>query len=134
MSELRLGQNQDRSVSAEGTWEAEEEEEEKGDNKVAREPNEEDEERKELVKPQEVAWDKQGMTWEVYGASVDLECLGSAIQTHLESKIREQEKHITTLRKSICSNSSLRGWKMKKRKKMRGGILGCCRKAPAVAD
>ncbi|KAG8005933.1 G protein-regulated inducer of neurite outgrowth 3 [Nibea albiflora] len=130
-SELRLGQNQDRSVSAEGMWEAEEEEEEKGDNKAAREQNEE--EREELVKPQEVAWDKQGMTWEVYGASVDLECLGSAIQSHLESKIREQEKHITTLRKSICSNSSIRGWKMKKRKRQ-GGILGCCRKAPAVAD
>ncbi|XP_044039772.1 G protein-regulated inducer of neurite outgrowth 1-like [Siniperca chuatsi] len=130
MSELRLGQNQDRDVSAESIWEDEEEE----DDKVARDQNEEKEEREEPVKPQEVAWDKQGMTWEVYGASVDLECLGTAIQSHLESKIQEQEKHILTLRKSICSNSSFRGYKMKKRKKTRGGILGCCRKAPAVAD
>lgn len=137
MSELRLGQNQDRDVSAESIWEDKEEEEEKGDDKVAKEQNEEEEdkdEREDTVKPQEVAWDKQGMTWEVYGASVDLECLGTAIQSHLESKIRDQEKHITTLRKSICSNSSFRGYRMKKRKKRRGGILGCCRKAPAVAN
>ncbi|XP_040887720.1 G protein-regulated inducer of neurite outgrowth 1 [Toxotes jaculatrix] len=82
----------------------------------------------------EVLWDEQGMTWEVYGASVDLESLGTAIQSHLESKIREQEKHIRTLRKSICSDSSVRGYKMKKGKKGSGGILGCCRKTPAVAD
>ncbi len=130
MSELQFGQNQDRHVSAESISE----EEEKGDNKIAREQNKEKEERKENEKPQEVAWDTHGMTWEVYGASVDLECLGTAIQSHLEAKIQEQEKHIKTLRKSICSNSSLRGYKMKKRKKRRGGILGCCRKAPAVAD
>ncbi|XP_045919959.1 G protein-regulated inducer of neurite outgrowth 1 [Micropterus dolomieu] len=130
MSELQLGQNQDKDVTGESIWE---DEEGKGDDKGTRDQNEEEEEGEEIVKPQEVAWDKQGMTWEVYGASVDLECLGTAIQSHLESKIREQEKHITTLRKSICSNSSLRGYKMK-RKKRRGGILGCCRKTPAVAD
>nr|XP_033465256.1 mucin-5AC [Epinephelus lanceolatus] len=137
MSELRLRQNQDRDISAESIWEDEEEEEEEEEEKVAREQNKEEEdgeERVETMKPQEVAWDKQGRTWEVYGASVDLESLGTAIQSHLESKIQEQEKYIRTLRKSICSNSSLRGYKMKKRKKKRGGILGCCRKAPAVAD
>lgn len=109
---------------------SEDKEEVKGDNKGAREQNKEEEK----VNPQEVAWDKQGMTWEVYGASVDLECLGTAIQSHLESKIREQQKHISTLRKSICSSSSLKGFKMKKRRNRRGGFLGCCRKAPAVAD
>ncbi|GLD68093.1 G protein-regulated inducer of neurite outgrowth 1 [Lates japonicus] len=139
ISELQLRQNQEGDVSAESIWEDEEEEVEKGDNKGAREQKEEEEdgdkeEKEETVKPQEVVWDEQGMTWEVYGASVDLESLGTAIQSHLESKIREQEKHISTLRKSICSDSSLRGYKMKKRKKRRGGILGCCRKAPAVAD
>ncbi|XP_059210941.1 G protein-regulated inducer of neurite outgrowth 1 [Centropristis striata] len=132
-SELQLGQKQD--VSAESIWEDDEE----GREGVAREQKEkeegvEGEDRKETEKPQEVAWDKQGRTWEVYGASVDLESLGTAIQSHLESKIREQEKHIRTLRKSVCSDSSLKGYKMKKRKKRRGGILGCCRKAPAVAD
>lgn len=133
MSELRLAQNQDRDVSAESIWEGEEEQEEK----VAKEEEKEGEEKEKDVtgKPQDVAWDEQGRTWEVYGASMDLESLGTAIQSHLESKIREQEKHIRTLRKSICSDSSLKGYRMKKRKKKaRGGILGCCRKAPAVAD
>ncbi|KAM7366586.1 hypothetical protein PAMP_016018 [Pampus punctatissimus] len=120
----------DRNVSADSIWEDEEEEEEN-----TREQNEEDkEERDNTMKPQEVVWDEQGMTWEVYGASVDLESLGTAIQSHLESKIREQKKHIRTLRMSICSDSSLRRHKEKKKRKKRGGILGCCRKAPAVTD
>ncbi|XP_053272625.1 G protein-regulated inducer of neurite outgrowth 1 [Pleuronectes platessa] len=83
--------------------------------------------------PQKVVWDEQGMTWEVYGASVDLESLGTAIQLHLESKIREQEKHLSSLRKSICSDSSLRGEKRRRRRKG-AGILGCCRRKPAEAD
>lgn len=113
----------------------EDKEEVKGGGKGGREQNKEEGEREEKIKPQEVAWDKQGMTWEVYGAAVDLECLGTAIQSHLESKIREQQKHISTLRKSICSSSSLRGFEMKKRRNRKGGFLGsCCRKAPAVAD
>ncbi|XP_014913085.1 flocculation protein FLO11-like [Poecilia latipinna] len=82
-------------------------------------------------KPPEVLWDKQGMTWEVYGASVDLESLGTAIQSHLEMKIREQERHIRILRKSICSNSSFARYKRKKRQRR---FLGCCVKASAVAD
>ncbi|XP_069574069.1 uncharacterized protein gprin3a [Brachyistius frenatus] len=130
MSALGPGQRRDGDVSAESIWEDEEEEEE-------REKEEEDGREEETAKPQEVAWDEQGMTWEVYGASVDVECLGTTIQSHLETKIREQEHHIRTLRKSICSDSSLTGGKMKKRKKRKkrtGGILGCCRKAPAVTD
>lgn len=130
MSELGLGQDQNRDVSSDSIWEDEEEKQEKGGDKIKREQNKE----KEVVKPQDVTWDEQGMTWEVYGASVDMESLGTAIQSHLESKIREQEKRIRTLRKSICSESSLRGYKMKKRRKRRGGILGCCRKASSVSD
>ncbi|XP_022059178.2 GRIN2-like protein [Acanthochromis polyacanthus] len=122
MAALRPEQNHDRDVSAESIWEDEEEKEE------------EDDLQEDMEKPQEVAWDDRGMTWEVYGASVDLESLGTAIQSHLESKVREQEKHIRTLRKSICSDSSLKGYKAKKKRKKRGGILGCCRKTPAVAD
>lgn len=114
MPELQLRQNQD--VSAESIWEDEEQED------VARE---------ETGKPQEVTWDQQGRTWEVYGASVDLESLGTAIQSHLESKIREQEKQIRTLRKSTCSDVGLTGYKRKKR---RGGILGCCVRTPNVTD
>lgn len=95
-----------------------------------REPNQEEEDTHENGKPQDVAWDKQGMTWEVYGAMLDLECLGTAIQSHLESKIREQRRHISSLRKSVCSNSSLKDYRMKRRKR-RAGLLGCCRKVPA---
>lgn len=125
-----LGQNHE--ISAESIWE--DKEEEKGDSKGAMEQIKEEEEREKKVTLQEVAWDKQGMTWEVYGASMDLECLGTAIQSHLESKIREQQKHIRSLRKSNCSNRSLRGYRMKTRRKRRGGFLGCCRKAAAVAE
>lgn len=97
-------------------------------------PKEEEEDMQENGKPQDVAWDKQGMTWEVYGATLDLECLGTAIQSHLESKIQEQRRHISSLRKSICSNSSLTDYRRKRRRKRRAGFLGCCRKAPAAAD
>lgn len=41
----------------------------------------------------EVKWDAEGMTWEVYGASVDPEELGLAIQRHLELQIRETASH-----------------------------------------
>ncbi|XP_043912443.1 G protein-regulated inducer of neurite outgrowth 2 [Protopterus annectens] len=37
----------------------------------------------------EVKWDDEGMTWEVYGASVDPEVLGLAIQKHLEIQIEQ---------------------------------------------
>ncbi|XP_067876466.1 GRIN2-like protein [Heterodontus francisci] len=40
----------------------------------------------------EVQWDDKGMTWEVYGASVDPEVLGLAIQKHLEIQIEQHEK------------------------------------------
>ncbi|KAG7496840.1 hypothetical protein JOB18_026144 [Solea senegalensis] len=121
---LTLETQKNQDVSTESIWEVQ---------------TEEKEEKHEAERPQKVLWDEQGMTWEVYGASVDLESLGTAIQFHLESKIREQEKHISTLRKSICSDSSLQGCKMKKSKKKKkkkngGGILGCCRRSHSVAD
>ncbi|XP_041634986.1 G protein-regulated inducer of neurite outgrowth 3 [Cheilinus undulatus] len=137
MSQLKPGESQDRDVSAESIWEDEEDEATNGVDTASREQNQKTpEEKEDMGKPQEVTWDKEGMTWEVYGASMDLESLGTAIQSHLESKVREQQKHISTLRKSICSTNSLKGYRMRKRqkKKKRGGILGCCRKTPAVAD
>lgn len=116
-SELQLGSKQDSDIICEA---------EKNANKdVLEDGNKGD-------KPQEVAWDEQGMTWEVYGASVDLESLGRAIQLHLESKIREQQDHIRTLRKSVCSDSGVRGLKAKKAKKK--GILLCCVKESAETD
>lgn len=44
----------------------------------------------------DVVWDEQGMTWEVYGASVDPESLGFAIQSHLQCKIKEQERKLVS--------------------------------------
>lgn len=41
----------------------------------------------------EVKWDAEGMTWEVYGASVDPVELGVAIQKHLELQIKETARH-----------------------------------------
>lgn len=49
----------------------------------------------------EVRWDDEGMTWEVYGAEVDPEELGLAIQKHLEIQIEQlQLESVTLSRKS----------------------------------
>ncbi|MEQ2211708.1 hypothetical protein XENOCAPTIV_012996 [Xenoophorus captivus] len=124
---LELGQNHNPDVSTDSIREDESKDEEK------RQPNkaEEDGFEGKTEKPQEVLWDKQGMTWEVYGASLDLESLGTTIQSHLEMKIREQERRIWILRKSICSNSSFTRYKLKKRRRR---FLCCCIKASTVAD
>ncbi|XP_066526983.1 G protein-regulated inducer of neurite outgrowth 3 [Hoplias malabaricus] len=75
----------------------------------------------EMGRPPEVVWDEQGMTWEVYGAGVDMESLGFAIQNHLQRKIREHEQRIGTLRKSISLSEGSppygKGAKKKKKKK-----------------
>ncbi|XP_010904307.2 G protein-regulated inducer of neurite outgrowth 1 [Esox lucius] len=98
-----------------------------------------EEERKASEPVQNVVWDEQGMTWEVYGASVDLESLGFAIQSHLQCKIREHEKRIGTLRKSVSEDVPSPGAKkrMEKNKKKRKRNVfrsvfrpGCCRKPP----
>lgn len=58
----------------------------------------------------DVVWDEQGMTWEVYGASLDPESLGVAIQNHLQRQIREHEKSVraqgSQARRSISSETS----------------------------
>lgn len=41
---------------------------------------------------QEVSWDEKGMTWEVYGAVVEVAVLGTAIQKHLEKQVKKQKK------------------------------------------
>ncbi|XP_029021508.1 G protein-regulated inducer of neurite outgrowth 1 [Betta splendens] len=41
---------------------------------------------------QEVSWDDKGMTWEVYGAVVEVSVLGSAIQKHLEKQVKKQKR------------------------------------------
>lgn len=67
----------------------------------------------------DVVWDEQGMTWEVYGASVDPESLGFAIQSHLQCKIKEQERKLmaqTSLRKSVSGVDSPRHSRKSKRR------------------
>ncbi|CAN9510287.1 unnamed protein product [Ophioblennius macclurei] len=67
----------------------------------------------------DVVWDEQGMTWEVYGASVDPESLGFAIQSHLQCKIKEQERKLiaqTSFRKSISGGASPQHGRKNKRR------------------
>ncbi|XP_040003312.1 G protein-regulated inducer of neurite outgrowth 3 [Xiphias gladius] len=67
----------------------------------------------------DVVWDEQGMTWEVYGASVDPESLGFAIQSHLQCKIKEQERKLmvqTSFRKSVSGVDSPRQGRKNKRR------------------
>uniref|UniRef100_A0A3Q3VW53 G protein-regulated inducer of neurite outgrowth C-terminal domain-containing protein n=1 Tax=Mola mola TaxID=94237 RepID=A0A3Q3VW53_MOLML len=63
--------------------------------------------------------EEERMTWEVYGASVDPESLGFAIQSHLQCKIKEQERKLivrTSLRKSVSGvDSPQQGRKSKRR-------------------
>ncbi|XP_063277436.1 G protein-regulated inducer of neurite outgrowth 3-like [Prinia subflava] len=89
----------------------------------------------------DVVWDEQGMTWEVYGASLDPESLGIAIQNHLQRQIWEHEKLIwaqnSQTRKSISSDTSSNK-KLKGRQHMFQSMLqnfrrpNCCiRPAPS---
>lgn len=87
---------------------------------LERNDNEDDQSEKQKEKSvHDVVWDEQGMTWEVYGASVDPESLGFAIQSHLQCKIKEQERKLivqTSLRKSVSGvDSPQRGRKNKRR-------------------
>lgn len=83
-----------------------------GKQKVEPKRNDEEDDQSEKQKGKsvhDVIWDEQGMTWEVYGASVDPESLGFAIQSHLQCKIKEQERKLiaqTSLRKSVSGVDS----------------------------
>lgn len=57
----------------------------------------------------EVKWDAEGMTWEVYGASVDPEELGLAIQRHLELQIKETASHAAKLSRQNTNTSRQSG-------------------------
>lgn len=76
----------------------------------------------------EVKWDAEGMTWEVYGASVDPEELGLAIQRHLELQIKETAK--VSLQNTNMSKQSRR-----KRSRMMGVLPSpaCCAR-PSEGD
>ncbi|KAK6487418.1 G protein-regulated inducer of neurite outgrowth 2 [Huso huso] len=95
----------------------------------------------------EVAWDAEGMTWEVYGASVDPEVLGLAIQKHLELQIQEAAGRTSRLSRqntqaSQCSQHSQHSQQRRKWGSSRGGrgvmaLLrnpGCCTRSNTAAD
>ncbi|XP_075297747.1 G protein-regulated inducer of neurite outgrowth 1 [Opisthocomus hoazin] len=53
----------------------------------------------------EVSWDEKGMTWEVYGASMEVEVLGMAIQKHLEKQIEEHGRQAVMTPQSTRAGS-----------------------------
>lgn len=53
----------------------------------------------------EVSWDEKGMTWEVYGASMEVEVLGMAIQKHLEKQIEEHGRQAVATPQSTRASS-----------------------------
>ncbi|KFQ22982.1 GRIN2-like [Mesitornis unicolor] len=65
----------------------------------------------------EVRWDDEGMTWEVYGASVDPEVLGLAIQKHLEIQIEQFQTEPAQL--DVKSNDEPTSDKMEKKRPFR---------------
>lgn len=89
----------------------------------------------------EVSWDEKGMTWEVYGASMEVEVLGMAIQKHLEKQIEEHGKREKVMTPQNTRGSSVRGAVVKSEIKQQPGAFRgffhrrprcCSRAAPAV--
>lgn len=84
----------------------------------------------------EVQWDAEGMTWEVYGAALDPEELGLAIQHHLELQIRET--NAANINKSLQDNGAFTQTKQSRGKN--GGVIRslcnpiCCLQSSAVKD
>ncbi|TFK00540.1 G protein-regulated inducer of neurite outgrowth 1 [Platysternon megacephalum] len=91
----------------------------------------------------EVSWDEKGMTWEVYGASMEVEVLGMAIQKHLEKQIEEHGRLVVMTPQST-RGSSIKGAPQKGEVKrppsmFRALLQGvrrprCCSRAGPVAE
>ncbi|KAG7214374.1 hypothetical protein INR49_023085 [Caranx melampygus] len=84
----------------------------------------------------EVKWDAEGMTWEVYGASVDPEELGLAIQRHLELQIKETASRAAKLSRQNTNTSRQSGTTSCRRKtsRMMGSIRTCCTHTNTAVD
>ncbi|XP_069395135.1 uncharacterized protein [Paralichthys olivaceus] len=84
----------------------------------------------------EVKWDAEGMTWEVYGASVDPEELGLAIQKHLELQIKETASRAAKLSRQNTNTSRQSGATgcQRKRSRMIGSIRTCCTRTTTAVD
>lgn len=86
----------------------------------------------------EVKWDAEGMTWEVYGASLDPEELGLAIQKHLELQIKETASRATKLSRQDTNTSWQSGKTrcQRKRSRMMSSIRtpACCARNTTAVD
>ncbi|XP_034041132.1 uncharacterized protein si:dkey-191g9.7 [Thalassophryne amazonica] len=80
----------------------------------------------------EVKWDSEGMTWEVYGASVDPEELGLAIQRHLELQIKETASRAMKLSSQNANTAGQSGQRMRNRIMDSLRTPACCSRTPAV--
>lgn len=83
----------------------------------------------------EVKWDAEGMTWEVYGASVDPEELGLAIQRHLELQIKETASRAAKLSRQNTNTSRL-SVSCQRRKRMLSSLRPptCCVRTTTAVD
>lgn len=83
----------------------------------------------------EVKWDAEGMTWEVYGASVDPEELGLAIQRHLEIQIKETANRAAKLSRQN-TNTSRNSVSCQKRKRILSSLRppACCVRTTTAVD
>ncbi|XP_066478666.1 G protein-regulated inducer of neurite outgrowth 2 [Tiliqua scincoides] len=80
----------------------------------------------------EVRWDDEGMTWEVYGAAVDPEVLGLAIQKHLEIQIEQfQTEPMVLSRKSTEEQPVKEETEEKEEKKTSFRTMMFCLKNPS---
>ncbi|KAE8614936.1 hypothetical protein XENTR_v10008357 [Xenopus tropicalis] len=70
----------------------------------------------------EVSWDEKGMTWEVYGASMEVEVLGMAIQKHLEKQIEEHGRQ-KVMTPQNTRGSSVRGASVRSEGKRQPGTF-----------
>ncbi|XP_051958944.1 uncharacterized protein LOC127626882 [Xyrauchen texanus] len=89
----------------------------------------------------EVEWDAEGMTWEVYGAAVDPEELGLAIQKHLEIQIKEtaDAAAVAAQREDFTETVSSLALQPRQRKKSEGIIRSlrssaCCSNPNTLGD
>uniref|UniRef100_A0A8C6T9V5 Si:dkey-191g9.7 n=1 Tax=Neogobius melanostomus TaxID=47308 RepID=A0A8C6T9V5_9GOBI len=83
----------------------------------------------------EVKWDAEGMTWEVYGASVDPEELGVAIQKHLELQIKETASRAAKLSRQN-TNTSRQSVSCQRRKRILSSLRppACCVRTTTAVD
>ncbi|KAI5623356.1 hypothetical protein C0J50_17143 [Silurus asotus] len=90
------------------------------------------------ISVKEVEWDAEGMTWEVYGAAVDPEELGLAIQHHLELQIKETAAAAAQKKTAAENNGASMQQNDRERKGERVVRLlcgpACCSHSTAVDD